>query len=553
MDNNDNDEELKKRLSRVEFNNYEEDLEVNKEENEKAIYEVKDKKKNVVIIILIACVIVLLLIILFFLILGNKKNDNSNSNESNSNSNTENKNDDNSNSNENDAVKVIDEINYDYSKGNIFFNKYIYVPSKDNKKIAVTDLDGNVILDVDSSFDIFSGLDNSLYAVNLSNKSNENITVKKIKDNKSSNIFSGSVSGALISNENGNILGVYKEDKNNDDLYIFNSTSYDTIKLDSYGAYSDSSSKKESKMIYNGKYYITYNSKNDSYGVYDIKEKKQLISNSYENIKYLHDDVFSVVKNGDSGVINKDNKILLKIDNDVVDYNNGLYFAQYNGKIHVLDANFNDLNSKIEISSSKKFDLISFKDNVVIKIGTNTNELSEYIAVDKKGNTISLGKGNIAFVGGYLVVSTEDDTFINMYDSSLTSKHKINVGEKAIKLDSCYDFLGNILVINRKNLYNLSNDTSKGTTSWYRRTSQEFEVRIDFKGEYGTVTILHNGEELKKLENVSVDEFLKAKNNGITIVKNYFIYNAGGIIVLKRPETDISSMLDFMKGVVLTD
>ena len=45
---------------------------------------------------------------------------------------------------------------------------------------------------------------------------------------------------------------------------------------------------------------------------------------------------------------------------------------------------------------------------------------------------------------------------------------------------------------------------------------------------------INKDEVIKKLENVTVSEFLKTDNNGMIVTKNYFIYNAGGVIIIKR-------------------
>lgn len=545
------EEKIKKRLQNAEFNNPEEDFEITEEENVRDEFENKNKKKNIIIIGLVLLVVILIIIILLFVINGNKKNESSN----NDNSSSENGN---STNNNDDKSSVINEDDYDFTSGKMYFNKYIFLASKDGKKRVITDLDFNVILNTKVSSKIYEGENKALYVINYDESNNTPIIVSYIKDGNVSEIFREGASGILLDNDT--FVGLYKVNNSKDIVYLFNGNKYDTIELNHNIAYYYNTSFGEDKYIYSKRYLITYENKGNesltNYGIYDIKTKKQLIESTYDRIEHLYDDKFVAYKNGFAGVINKDNKEFVNFDYEVITYSNGLYFLGKDDELHVYDSNFNDLNLLIPVPDVDEynyrlccgdynpFDLYPFKDYVIVRVGNSINELSTYYAVLKTGFIAQLEKGNIGFVDNYFVMSHDTDTNITMYDGTLTVKHTIDVKEKAIKLDNLNIYLNNTLVINNKNLYDLTKDTSKGGTSWYRRTSQEYEVRIDFKGATGTVTVSANGEVLKTLENVSVDEFLKASNNGITITKDYFIYNAGGVIVLKREEQSSNTLTD---------
>lgn len=560
------EEDLKKRMYDTEFNNYEEDVEVSKEEEikekEENFLEEKEKsdKKNIIIIALGAVVVILVVVLLFFLLFGGKKENNNSDN----NSPTEENGDNNDNSNnENDTAQVINEDDYNYVQAKVYLNKYVLVPAKSGDKQALTDLDGNILSRVSKSWAIYEGTDSSLYLVNLDYKTDGKFNIKRVKDNIVKDIFTEKATGLLLGKEKENLIGVYKEEKNNDVIYIFNGDKYDTINLDTHAAYTYYSSEKESKYIFNSKYVITFgeheNESFSNFGLYDLKNKKQVIDGSFDKIHYLHDDIFTAVKNGYAGVINKDGKELLPYEYDLVSYSNGLYFAGKNNKLYVFDSNFNDLNTFIDVpnleefvytpccGSINPFDLTSFKSYVIVRIGNDPDKLSDYMAIDKKGAITQLGKGHLTIEGNFIIKSNDSDNYLLLYDANLKIQHKFDVGKKAIDLSNAHFYLGNTLVLNNKQLYNLSNNTNKGTTSWYRRTSQEYEIRIDFKGDTGTITVSSGEEVLKKLENVSVEEFLKANNNGITITKNKFIYNAGGVIILDRVEpAPADALLDFV-------
>lgn len=548
-------EELKKRLEEAEFNNlYEDERIINNEEkkkvNELIINEENDDKKNKIIIGLVICIVVLLIIVFLFLISGNKKDDDNTNKENNNNNNTENENkEDNPNGKDEskDDEKVIKEDDYDYSSAKVFFNKYILITSKDEKKEVITDLDGNIILKVTPSWKFYEGPENSIYAINLNYTEDNNYIVKRIKDNLVHDIIKEKADGLLISKENNKLLGIYKKDTSKDTYYIFDGNNYNTSTPNYLGAYSNTSN--EVKNIYNNRFMITFETSGEdfkNYGIFDVRSNKQITDGLYDHIEHLHDDIFVAEKNNKSGIINTDNKILLDFKYEVIAYSNDLYFVGENNKLKVLDKNLNDLNIEIDVpklnlysysshsGTINPFDLTKYQNSVIVRVGYLPGGTSEYTIVNKNGTKTTLDKGYIGFAGDYLVHSNENDTFINMYDGTMTLKHKIDVQEKAIRLDNINLFLNNTLVINKNKLYNLDTDKTKGTTSWYRRVSQEFDVRIDFKGDKGTVTVSSNEQVLKKLENVSVSEFLSADNNGITITKDYFIYNAGGVIVLKR-------------------
>ena len=561
------EEDLKKRMENTEFNNYEEDIEVSKEEEikekEENFLDEKDTgdKKNLIIIILGVVVAILIIVLVFFLLTGGKKDSNSSSNNGNDNGSESENNNNDDGSDENDMARVINEEDYNYSQAKVYLNKYVSVPAKAGDKQALTDLEGNILAKVNKSWAIYEGTDSSIYLAN--NEQDGKINIRRIKDNIVKDIFNEKATGLLFANEKDTLLGVYKEDKNNDILYIFNGDKYDTVTLNSHAAYIYNTHQGESKYIYNNKYVITFgeqdNEKFSNFGLYDLKNKKQVIDGSYDKIQYLKEDTFVAVKNGYAGVINKDGKELLPFDYDLVTYSNGLYFIGRENKLYVFDSNLNNLSTTIDVpnledfvyspccGSINPFDLIAFKSYVIVRIGNDPTKLSDYMAVDKKGAITQLGKGHIAIEGNFLIKSNESDNYLLLYDAEMKVQHKFDMGKKATGLDNVHFYLGNTLVLNNKYLYNLSNNTNKGTTSWYRRTSQEYEVRIDFKGDTGTVTVSSGEEVLKTLDNVSVEEFLKANNNGITITKSKFIYNAGGVIILDRVEqTPANALLDFV-------
>ena len=248
------EEDLKKKMGEVEFNNVNEDMEVNKEEEEKDFLEEKSKKKNILIIVLVSCVVLLLIILLYVLLFSGSKNDSSKEN----NSKDENGNvvDEEDKKDEN-APKVIDQDDYDYSLGKVYFNKYVFVPSKDSKNTVVTDLDNNVLFYSSNNYTSYEGNSNSVFLVNAG----DSYTVKRLKDNRLSDYFSGSANGVLLEKGTDKLLGLYKTENNNDVLYTFDGDSYNTVKLSGFASFDNSTNKDKVKYLYSNKYIVIYTGK----------------------------------------------------------------------------------------------------------------------------------------------------------------------------------------------------------------------------------------------------------------------------------------------------
>lgn len=539
------EEDLKRRLESDDFNNSKEDKEIIKETKEEDFFDEKDKKKNVTIIVLVAVVVLLLIIVLFFLLSGGKKDSNGgNSNDSNNQNESGENNNDNNDDGDSDISKLIKEEDYDYSKGSVYLNKYVYVPAKTGNKKVITDLEGIILYSSKESYFKVQESGNYIYIIHL--KSDGNYVIKSIKDSKASDVFSGKAAGLLKEINTDKIVGLYKDEGNKTTIYLLNGTNYDTYEIDGIVPSLYGLAEGEDKYIYNGKYIITAASSKN--GLYDIKNKKQIISNTYDKIEFLHDDIFVAVKDNKAGVINKDNKVLLEFNYDFVTYSNKLYFIGDGNKLYVYDNNFKNLNIDLNVSSLKDFTyhpccgdsnpfrLMEFKSNVVVEIGFQHQESKEYVVIDKNNNVVNLGYGRAKVIDNYLFKSSEDDNLVVVYDEALKPKCSIDVGEKNIDLERAYIYLNTTLVINNNRLYNLADGTSKGNAKQFRRISQEYDIKINSSSEYGKVIVSSNEEVLKELDNVSVEEFLKAKNNGVTVTKEYFIYNAGGVVILKRTQ-----------------
>lgn len=527
------EKEIKEQLKDLEFNNAEEDKEIIEEKKEPK----NDNNKSKLIIILLSVVIGLLLIVLVVLLTGNKGEDKK----------------DDSGSGGKDTPEEKKEFKETAIAGaKLYFDKYIVSINED--KTVILDITGNEITSLDITWSLNTSNDKELLFINH-NKGT--ITVKKTIDGEIVEIFNGEATGLIRDYSNNNVFGLYKTDGNHDLLYLFDGKTYDTIDLKNLSFYTFSIAEGSDKYVYNGKYIVTAKLSNNKlldFGIYDIKDKKQLVDGEYDGLEYLTGDNFVAIKGDKSGVINTSNKVLLEINYKAISYSNGLYFVGSNKTLEVYNDSLVGLHTYIDVAKLDSFSyhlccgninpykLIAFKDNVVIGTLENDNTY-RYAIIKKNGDAKEIGPGNVTVIDNYLVFSSTENTNIVMYDNDLKVKHTLDAKETNIDLSNSYIFINNLLSIDAKKFFNLDNDTDKGLITTVRRSYQGYEVKIVFGNNgKGILTISKDDVVLKELENVSVNEFFKADNNGIKVTKDYFIYNAGAVVILRNLQSATSAL-----------
>ncbi len=517
-----------------------EDIKSEKEEVKVAVKEEKSTNKPTkdnskgIIIALVSVIVVLVIILLVVLLGGNKKEkDEKDETESQ----TEEKEDIND--------KDIGITHFKSSDAKLYFNKYIV----DNEKGKITDLDGKLITNFNNSWGIHEGVNNSLVLIS---SEDDKTSIKRVFDDKVYDYQYDGITDMIIDTKTGRIIGFFVENNHPEVVYLFNDKELETVELKDRVLYSFALGAGENKKVYDGRYVVTATSQSEnSYrGLYDIKDKKVLIDNIYNEIEHLYDDKFVAVKNNSSGVIDKNNKVLLDFKYDSIDYSNGLYFVGKGTTLEVLDSNFNSLNLKLDIPKLKNYSynlccgdinpykLIKYKDYVIIGVKEEPyydSENYKYSVIDKNGNITELVNGYATVAKDYIVTSNDNDNKIVVYDDKLNSKYVLTANNKGTKLYDASIFLDRVLSIEGTKFFNFPDGKEKESVSPIRRTSQGYEVKLEFKKGFGTLTVIKDDEILETIDNVSVSAFLAAENNGITVTKTHFIYNAGGtLIILKK-------------------
>ena len=526
-------EEEEEKLKDLEFNNEEEDMEVlNEEQEENNSNNNNGNDNSKLIIVILSVVIALLTIILLLVILSGNKKEKEKPEEKN---NTEEKQKEKKKEDKND-----DDNGFTYYDA-VYLNKYVSIDK------TITNLDGKKITDRQNEM-IYLSNDNEIYLVR---KTGGKIIVRKIENGEVFEVFNDKATGLILSNKNDILLGVYKTEDNHDVLYLFSGTSFSKTDLNDKYLYTYTQTVGEDKYIYGDRYIVTAKGNKNNYnkfGIYDIKANNQLIDGTYDYIEYLNSDVFVAVKGDKSGIIDKDNKVLLDIKYKSISYSNGLYFVGANNKLEVYDNSLNSLKSSISVPKLSDFAyhlccgelnpyvLVKY-DNYVLVGVLDKDGIYNYTVVNKNGDLKDIGKGYVSVADSYLVKSSTDDTMIVVYDNMLNEKNVFDAQQTGIKLTDEYVsiFLNYLLVVNENKFFNLNNGTDAGHITSFRKINRGYEIQLHSNGKKeGNLTISKDGNILKEFESVSLKEFLETNNNGINFYKNYFIYSAGGAVYVEK-------------------
>ena len=517
-------EKAKLNLKNVEFNNSEEDEEIIEEENhpKKGNNNKMDDKSKLIIAICGVVIAVLLLIIILFAtgVIGGSK------------TNPEDKEPDSEDVTPIDPDTKEETIEVASKTSYFLDDNYLYVEDGNNRYI--TGLEGNVVLKLDKKYGLSQGSTNYLTYIESNEAKYTNFIIKKVDGDRVIDLIKlepeGS-SGTLIDNKN-NLVGVY--DKDGSRLHVITNNVSKVIDLGSNMIYSFSIAEGEPKYLYNSRYAVILGNDN-KYGLYDVKDEKILIDPSYEGLIYLYSDVFVAVKDGKSGLVNTNNKVLLDFDYDYITYANGLYFVGYQEKIHIFNSKYEEIGEPIEVSdyddltyypccgSVNSFEVKAFKDKVIIRLNADFNGKTKYGVIDKTGKLVEYPFNNYSIYNNYLVTSKNNSTIVTMYDSNMKKIADYNTGKKDNDLDSAAIYLNNYFIINGRQLFELNTGKFRNNVSTLTRTYQSYLVTVNITDKSANAVVTLDEQQIGTLENIDVATFLRKDNNGIKLTKNYFI------------------------------
>lgn len=554
-------QEVKERLESMEFNNEEEDQEMidesdeiaeNDEDDEEEVEEIEDKdkvveekkeekeeekeekkstddflidddKKSNKIIIILGCVIALLLIIVIILLIlpkngGDNTNNNKRSGSSESNSGTP---------ITDDEKPTISKV--DIAEGDSYFinDNYLYVIFKD--KGYITDLDGKPYYQDDSLSCSVDTIGSSQLLCMEKESDQVKYSIKKVGNNGEMKTVveedNFSSPDRVLVDQRHRLIGIYSEDKNGLNFYILTDEGSNKITLkDTYLV---------SNTIYNGRYAIISKDKNhDSVGLFDVVDNKELISSKYQEIGYLHDDIFAVKDNDKYGILDANGSIKLSHRYHRVFYSNGLYFVGINDNYDLYDKSFKQIKSSL---LNGIIEVDGF-DNKVVVHTTKTND--PYVVVDKDGKTNKFDFSTYKIYKSTLI--TVKGNTITLYDKDL-KKTVDFVYEKMNEIDFTTGaiYLDNYLVFNGRKLFDIEQGKYLYNANSLTRAYQNYYVSVDIHDNLGDANVFLDDKAIGTLKNIDMNAFINADNNGIKITNNHFILHVGNktlIIKIEKSE-----------------
>ena len=490
---------VKENLENVEFNNEEEDMDIIEEENDDDSNGNDNKNK-----LLIICFIIIgiLLLIIFLFVTGVF---NSNSNEPKKEDITP-------------LEKTDKSVNLEISQLNSNFlnDTYLSVLDKSTNKYYITDFEGNVVAELHESAKVYVGKTSYVVDTNKDNK----VVISRIDKDRIVDVIKESNEdyGGLIFDDNNIPLGFYKNKDKEQDLYVVDNNS--TREIIIKGKKIINNSQKDS-VAYNGRYIITVS--NDKYGLYDIKDNKELIEPKYDNIKYLNNDIFSAIKNLNVGVINKNDEVLLDFNYLGVDYYNGLYFVSSNSKIVAYDSTFKSEKVSIETDNVQNINIeyIKFKDNVIIKTNDGVNVIAKDYSVS------SIDYDRFATFDNYLVAAKNGSSIVTLFDSTMKKVQDFDTKRNDSNLNTAAVYLNKNFIINNNKLYDMNTGNYRFGVESLTRSYKSYEVKLAINGDKANASVFLDGNQIGSIEGISLIDFLHADNNGIIVNNNYFVLSVG--------------------------
>ena len=547
-------EEVKERLQNMEFNNEEEDQEMieesdeevdeseEKKEEEEVVEEkeeevkeeepvekkeekeevskdfvIDDGKKSNKIIIILSCVTVLLLITVILLLAlpkGNNKNNNKGSGNSESSSGTP---------ITDDEKPTISKI--DIAEGDSYFinDNYLYVVFKE--KGYITNLDGKTYFQDDSLSCSVDTIGRSQLLCMEKDSDQVKYSIKKVDENGEVKTVveedKYSSPDRVLKDQNRRLIGIYSENKNELNFYILTNEGSNKITLkDTYLV---------SNTIYDGRYAIVSKDKSHkSIGLFDVVDNKELIPTKYQEINYLHDNIFAVKENDKYGILDSNGSVKLGHKYNTVYYANGLYFVGTNEVFNLYDSNFK------EVKSSLPYGIIEvekFGDKVIVH-SNRSNEA--YVGVDKNGKVTKFDFSTYKVYEDTLI--TVKDNTITLYDKDF-HKTKDFTYEKMNEIDFTTGaiYLDNYLVFNGRKLFDIEQGTYLYNANNLSRSYQSYFVNVDIHDTQGDATVSLEDKPIGTLKDIDMNAFINADNNGIKVTNQYFIFHVGNkTLIIKK-------------------
>ena len=403
----------------------------------------------------------------------------------------------------------------------IINDKYIIL-YKDNVLSKIYDFNGKMVYQGEIEFtDIYEGLDGKIY-VYLSEEADysNKVSVYKIDNKKENLIKTLHVEGTnyipLVSkNDFSYLLGfvnfkVLNEIDTSNSLSLLNQ---DEVNID-FSLLNDGN---ENIVLANNSKYLII-SKDDKYGLYNIKDNRVIVDFDYEALAYDKNN-YIAKKNNKYGIIDRNQKKIVDFDYDsIFSYDDSLLLVKDN-KIFLMDSSYKLIETTIKYDEDDTYLLYKINNKYILK----TNEKIYFIS---ENGEIDIKEDNYLEVSDLIYSYNNQSKIYSIYNDDLSLKYTIDLGDYDFNKYEKLSLVNNTLILgNEKILFDYKTGEVINNYLDYNYTIKN--IKLVFDGESKKIKIYDNHKIKYEDTIVSNNNFIHKMNNG-----KYYVVNKQEIVII---------------------
>ena len=404
----------------------------------------------------------------------------------------------------------------------IINDKYIIL-YKDSTLSEIYDFNGKNIYQGEIEFtDIYEGIDGKIY-VYLSEEADysNKVSVYRIDNKKEKLIKTLHIEGTnyipiVSKNDSSYLLGfvnykVLNEIDTSNSLFLLNQGEIDI----DFSLLNDGN---ENIVLANNSRYLII-SKDDRYGLYNIKDNKVIVDFDYEELTYDKNN-YIAKKNNKYGIIDRNQKKIVDFDYDnIFSYDNSLLLVKDN-KIILMDSSYNLIETTIKYDKDDTYLLYIVNNKFILKTNKKIYFINENGEADIK-------EDNYLEVSDLIYSYNNQSKIYSIYNDDLSLKYTIDLGDYDFNKYEKLFLVNNTLVLgNEKILFDFK--TGEVINNYLDYNSTIKNIKLVFDGENKTIKIYENNK-IKYNDTVvgNKDNFIHKMDNG-----KYYVVNEKEIVII---------------------